>query len=79
MLGQEYERFTLTSTDCWLASLYECATMKNGGAAFGLQSSRQREVLNITTETAILIVAIITATIAFATLIVRVIEVARRK
>jgi hypothetical protein len=39
---------------------------------------RQKGVINIETELAILIVAIITATIAFAALILKIIEVARK-
>ena len=43
------------------------------------QTSRQWEVFNIDKSTAILIVAIITAAIAFATLIFRIVEVSRKK
>jgi hypothetical protein len=44
-----------------------------------LQSSRPREVIYLTTNTAILIVAIITAAIAFAALILKIVEVSRNK
>jgi hypothetical protein len=43
------------------------------------QLSRPREVIYLTTNTAILIVAIITASIAFAALILKIVEVSRSK
>ncbi len=43
------------------------------------QSCRQEEVINIKNESAILIVAIITAAIAFAALILKIVEVSRDK
>ena len=43
------------------------------------QSCRQKEVINIKNESAILIVAIITAAIAFAALILKIVEVSRDK
>jgi hypothetical protein len=39
---------------------------------------RRKEVMNINIETAILIVAIVTAAIAFAALILKVVEVSRK-
>jgi hypothetical protein len=39
---------------------------------------RRKEVININIETAILIVAIVTAAIAFAALILKVVEVSRK-
>lgn len=40
---------------------------------------RRKEVMNITSESALLIVAIVTAAIAFAALILKVVEVSRRQ
>jgi hypothetical protein len=51
----------------------------NGGAARWLHTCRQREVIHIENNTAILIVAIVTASISFAALILKVVEVARKK
>ena len=48
-----------------------------GGRLLG-QSRRQREVTYINNTAAILIVAIISATIAFAMLVLKIVEVARR-
>jgi hypothetical protein len=51
----------------------------NGGAVRWLQPYRQREVIFIEIQIAILIVAIITASISFTALILKVVEVARKK
>ncbi len=50
-----------------------------GGAARWLQSCRQREVIFVDHDTAILIVAVVTASISFTALILKVFEVARKK
>ncbi len=49
-----------------------------GGGRLSGQSRRQREVIYIEDSSAILIVAIISAAIAFAMLVLRIVEVARR-
>jgi hypothetical protein len=48
-------------------------------ADLGLHSCCQREVIDIDKNTAFLIVAIVTAAIAFATLVLKIVEVARKK
>jgi hypothetical protein len=50
-----------------------------GGAAYGCTLCRQMEVIYIDMNIAILIVAIVTAAISFAALILKVVEVARNK
>jgi hypothetical protein len=46
---------------------------------FGSIHNRWKEVLNISIPTALLIVAIVSATMAFATLVLKIVEVSRKK
>ena len=77
--GEEGVNSSLSRREIQSPSYNSCATLSCGGAARWLHSCRQREVIAIDKTGAFLILAIITATIAFANLVLKIVEVSRKK